>query len=382
VTDTPALSPEETTAAESLLARAWGTSVSVRAAEEIWGRSHILRLWLADGRSAMLKRSRTENFGDRERTFGNELAALELLNGMRRAVAPRLFGADPETGILVMEDLGPGSTLAHSLLDGDRDRASADLVRYARALAAIHAWSIAQVTVAGLPAPGLGEPEWMGAIVRGKEPFLAVMAGLGLTTDGVGDDIDLLVSLLRGTRATGLVHSDPCPDNTHIADGNCRIIDFETSGWGAVALDTAYLLTPFPSCWCFASLPPGATGAALQAYGAEIATAGVDLGPDWDAVMTAAMAGWLVARGESLGEALDEDEDWGTTTMRPRLLTWLRSFGQAADRSGALPRLRSLAAAAEELLSARWPEALVPEYPAFAGPEALVARNPEDWESP
>jgi Ser/Thr protein kinase RdoA (MazF antagonist) len=382
VTDPPALSPDETTATESLLARAWGTSVSVRAAEEIWGRSHILRLRLADERTVMLKRHRTENFGDRDRTFGNELAALELLNGMKRSVAPRLFGADSGTGILLMQDLGPGSSLAHSLLDGDRDRASADLVSYARALAAMHSWSIAEVTLAGRPAPALGEPEWMGAILRGKEPFLTVMAGLGLATDGVGDDIDRLVSLLRGTRATGLVHSDPCPDNTHIVGGNCWLIDFETSGWGAVALDAAYLLTPFPSCWCFASLPPGATGAALRAYGQEVAAAGVDLGRDWDAVMTAALAGWLVARGKALGEALDEDEDWGTTTMRPRLLTWLRSFVQSADRSGALPFLRTLAAAARERLSARWPEALVPEYPAFAGPGALVARNPEDWESP
>jgi Ser/Thr protein kinase RdoA (MazF antagonist) len=382
VTDSPALSPEERTATESLLARAWGTSVAVRAAEEIWGRSHILRVRLADERTVMLKRHRTENFGDRDRTFGNELAALELLNGMEPAVAPRLLGADPEAEFLLMEDLGPGTTLAHSLLDGDRDRAEADLISYARALAAMHSWSIAQVALARRPAPALGEPEWMGAIVRGKEPFLAVMAGLGLAVDVIGDEIDLLVSLLRGSRATGLVHSDPCPDNTHIADGNCRIIDFETSGWGAVALDAAYLLTPFPSCWCFASLPPGATEAALQAYWEEVAAAGVDLGSDWDAVMTAALAGWLVARGKDLGEALDADEDWGTTTMRPRLLTWMGSFIQAADRSGALPRLRGLAAGARERLSARWPEALVPEYPAFAGPGAVVARNPEDWEAP
>ena len=53
-----------------------------------------------------------------------------------------------------------------------------------------------------------------------------------------------------------LVHGDACPDNVHrLADGVCRIFDFETSGWGAVALDAAYLLAPFPSCWCFASLP-------------------------------------------------------------------------------------------------------------------------------
>jgi hypothetical protein len=377
VTDLPVLSPDETSAAESLLTQFWGHSVSVRAAEEAWRPSHIVRLLLSDGRSVVLKRHGTENFGDRDRAFGNELGALDFLNGMETAVAPRLFGADTEAGFLLMEDLGPGSSLADSLMHGDRDQAEADLVSYARALAAIHSWSIARVASSGLAAPSMGEPEWMGAIVRGKEPFLAVMSGLGLATEGVGDDIDLLVSLLRGTRATGLVHSDPCPDNTHFADGNCRLIDFETSGWGAVALDVAYLLTPFPSCWCFASLPPGATGTALRAYEEEVAVAGVDLGPDWDAVLTAALAGWLVARGEALGQALDEDEDWGTTTMRPRLLTWQRSFIQAADRSGALPRLRDLAAAANESLSARWPDAVVPDFPALARPGALVALDPD-----
>lgn len=371
------LSPADTSAVESLLGQCWGTSVSVRATEEIWARSHIMRLWLTNDRSVVLKRHGPENFGNRDRSFGNELAALEFLNGMETAVAPRLFGADTEAGFLLIEDLGPGSSLADSLMHGDRDRAEADLVSYARALAAIHSWSIARVTSSGLPVPSIGEPEWMGAIVRGKEPFLAVMAGLGLATDGVVADVDLLVSLLRGTRATGLVHSDPCPDNTHFVDGTCRLIDFETSGWGAVALDVAYLLTPFPSCWCFASLPPRVAGPALLAYEEEVAAAGVDLGPDWDAVMTAALAGWLVARGKALGEALDADEDWGTTTMRPRLLTWLRSFIQGADRSGALPRLRDLAAAADERLSARWPEALVPDYPALARPGAPVARDPE-----
>jgi Ser/Thr protein kinase RdoA (MazF antagonist) len=378
VTDSPALSAAETSAAESLLAQCWGTSVSVRAAEEVWARGHIVRLWLTDHRSVVLKRHRTENFGDRDRTFGNELTALDFLNGMETAVAPRLIGADPS--FLLMEDLGPGSSLAYSLMHGDRDRAEADLVSYARALAAIHSWSIARVTTSGRPAPSMGEPEWMGAIVRGKEPFLEVMARLGLATDGIGDDVDLLVSLLRGTRATGLVHSDPCPDNTHFVDGNCRLIDFETSGWGAVALDAAYLLTPFPSCWCFASLPPGSAGTALRAYEDDVAAAGVDLGADWDAVMTAALAGWLVARGKALSEALDEDEDWGTTTMRPRLLTWLRSFIRAAERSGALPRLRDLAAAADDGLSARWPEAVAPDFPALARPGAPVARDPDGWE--
>jgi len=387
VTDSGVLSASETCAAESLLSSVLGTPVTIRAAEMIWRRSHIVRLRLADESSVVLKRSREENPGGRGRAFGAELAALELLNGMDTAVAPRLLGADAEAGILIMEDLGPSSSLAHSLLARDRGRAEADLIAYARALGAMHSWSngrsveFAEVRARRATSADSAAPDWLGAIVGGKERFLALTSRLGLPSDGVDDEIDSLEVLLHGAGHTGLVHSDPCPDNTHIADGNCRIFDFETSGWGPVALDAAYLLAPFPSCWCFASLPDDVAGPALQAYRDQLTSAGIILGPEWDAAMTAALAGWVVARAEALGQALDEDRDWGTTTMRPRILTWLSSFTGAAERTRALPRLGSLAQAIHEQVSLRWPEPVVPDYPALARPGASLARLPRGWEA-
>jgi hypothetical protein len=174
----------------------------------------------------------------------------------------------------------------------------------------------------------------------------------------------------------GLVHGDLCPDNTHITDAGCRIIDFEMSGWGPIALDVAYLLAPFPSCWCFASLPAFAADPALLAYREQVTSAGLDLGPDWEAALTAALAGWVVARGAGIGRALDRDPRWGTTTVRPRLLTWLASFTEAAERTGVLPRLTSLADAIRERLVQSWPDTAVPEYPALASPGATVVRRP------
>ena len=390
MTDSPVLSAADTSAAESLLASAWGTRVAVREADTIWGRSHIVRLRLTgDDRTVVLKRRRAENFGGRARTFDAELTVLEFLNTMETAVAPRLLGADAGAGILIMEDLGPGSSLAHSLLARDRGRAEADLVAYARALGTMHSWSSGRsrefaglrARHAGSDAAGL-EPDWMGAITGGKEPFLAVAARLGLPGDGVvGDEIDSVSVLMRGSGYTGLVHSDPCPDNTHIADGNCRVFDFETSGWGPVALDAAYLLAPFPSCWCFAGLPASVAGPALRAYRDQMANAGIDLGPDWEAALAAALAGWVVARGAAIGRALDEDRDWGTTTARPRMLTWLRSFAEAATRVGVLPRLRSLAEEMHSRLRERWPSTTVPDYPALARPGAPLARLPRGWGS-
>lgn len=394
------LSAEETQAAQSLLAAAGGGGERARVvlAEKIWDRNHILRLTLADGRTAVLKRHRTENAGDRRRGgFQAELTALEFLNAMEPAVAPRLLGADTGAGILIMEDLGPAASLADSLLARDRARAQAGLVAYGRALGTMHAWSLGrpgrfaelEARHAGSPGPGARprEPDWASAIARGKDGFLLAAARLARLRNGaitaVSAEIDSLGAMLRGRdgRYTGLVHSDACPDNTHITGGACRIFDFETSGWGSVALDAAYLLAPFPSCWCFASVPAEATARAMRAYRDQMTSVGVSLGPDWDAAVAAALAGWIVARGAAISRALDEDREWGTTTVRPRLLTWLRSCTDTAARTGVLPRFRSLTAALHDELSLRWPEATVPGYPAFARPGALLARPPSGWQS-
>jgi aminoglycoside/choline kinase family phosphotransferase len=370
----PALSPAETRTAEALLARAWGPGTSVRAAEPIWDRSHVVRLHLATGRSVVLKK-RADND-----SFGVELAALEYLNGMPEPVAPRLLGADADAGILLIEDLGPGPSLADSLLTGDRSRVRADLVCYAEALGSMHAWSM------GRPRdPRLGTPPWPDAVARGKDAFLGAAVSLGLpaaaaaAAAAAGTDIDELSLLLNETGYRGLVHGDACPDNVRILDGRCWIFDFEHSGWGAVALDASYLLAPFPSCWCFGRLPASVAAPAMSAYRGRLEAAGIDLGPSWDTAMTAALGAWIVTWGDAIAKVLKEDGEWGTTTMRPRLLTWLRSFTSAAARSGALPGLRVLAAGLHERLSARWPEAAIADFPALARPGSAQVQVPDFW---
>jgi hypothetical protein len=158
----PALSAAETRTAEALLARAWGRGTSVRAAEPIWNRSHVVRLHLATDSSVVLKKQAGND------SFGVELAALEYLNQMPEPVAPRLLGADGGAGILLMEDLGPGASLADSLLTGDRSRVRADLVSYAEALGAMHAWSMRRPRD-----PRLGTPPWPGPPPGARTPSSA-----------------------------------------------------------------------------------------------------------------------------------------------------------------------------------------------------------------
>lgn len=379
------LSAAEADVAAGVLASAWGERTEIRTAELIWNRRHIVRLRLGDGRSAVLKRRGNQPARSGQgRSFGVELAVLEYLNAMPAPVAPRLLGADPDAGILLMEDLGPGTSLADSLLAGDRARAGADLVAYARALGALHGWSIGRpgdlAALRARYAPGAPPaPAWLGATESGRDALLEVATRLSAPTGGVAAEISEMTAMLTGTSYAGLVHGDACPDNVHLADGVCRIFDFETSGWGAVAQDAAYLLAPFPSCWCFASLPAAVAAPAVAAYRGCLRDAGIQLGPDWDAVTAAALATFIIARGRVIGRALDEDRPWGTTTMRPRLLTWLRTFTDTASRAGVLPRLADLAAALHDQLSRRWPGLVIPEYPALAQPGAAALPWPDWW---
>jgi hypothetical protein len=297
-------------------------------------------------------------------------------------VAPRLLGADATAGILLMEDLGQGASLADSLLTGERERAEADLIAYARALGSMHAWSMQCVPGPAGPEahPAMErDPGWLTAITNGKEPFLAAAARMGLPSDGVASEIDQIPVTLREGGNVGLVHDDPCPDNVLLFDGACRIFDFETSGWGSVVLDAAYLLAPFPSCWCFADLPAEVAAPAVDAYRETLGAAGIGLGTEWDAGVAAALAGWIVARGRALTEVLDEDPTWGTTTMRPRLLAWLRNFIERASDDQALPRLRAILVEMHDQLSSRWPEVRVPEYPALARPGSQPVPVPDWW---
>jgi hypothetical protein len=61
-----------------------------------------VRLRTRDGRSAILKRARSdpEAGASGSESFGIELASLEYLAGMPVPVAPRLLGADVTAGVL------------------------------------------------------------------------------------------------------------------------------------------------------------------------------------------------------------------------------------------------------------------------------------------
>jgi Ser/Thr protein kinase RdoA (MazF antagonist) len=263
-------------------------------------------------------------------------------------------------------------------LGGDRRTATADLVAYARALASVDVWSLEHVAAyeAARRRHGVGEETraWRAsAIAAQRDRFVAVVGELGVDARGISSELDELEAILDGGRYAGVVHGDPCPDNVWIIDGECRIFDFEKTGRGSIALDAAYVLAPFPTCWCFARLPADVASPALAAYGEVLDRAGVDTGEAWQRALAAALSVSVIGRSDQLARALQEDERWGTAPMRPRFLAWIDSFVAAATDADAFPRVRALHVELGDRLRSAWPDTVVPEYPAFAEPGSVRA---------
>lgn len=376
------LTPHERTAAEALLADAWGAPVVLDAVEILEERTHALRVVATDGRAAILKRPKEPFDGqsDLEKLgFAIEWATLEYLDAMPEAIAPRLLGAASDPEILLIEELPAGRSLADSLLEGDAATAAADLVTYAEALATMSVWSLGRVGAyeAARRRHGVGDDTraWRAsAIETSRDRFSAVVAALGVNPRGAEPELDEVARIIQDGDHAGVIHGDPCPDNVRITDGQCRIFDFEKTGRGSIALDATYVLAPFPTCWCFAHLPTEVAAPALAAYRRVLDAAGADTGPNWDRALVAALGASLICRSDQLDRVTTEDRQWGTTTMRPRFLQWIDAFVTTATELEVFPRLRVLHTELGERLRAAWPEAVVPEYPAFAGPGAVVAR--------
>lgn len=398
--DGEVLNAAERRAADRVLVAAWGPGTAVEGAAAMAGRPHVVRLRTASGRTAILKRPRRPAdslWGGEPEGMATEWATLAFLAGTPGAerAAPRLLGGDADQQLFVMEELPAGRSLAHALLDEDGPAAEAGLVAYATALGRLHAATLGRrdELVAARAERGLGPGRswWATKVAGARDGFVAVVTepgepavaaraagGVAPSVDALEAELDVVERTLDGAEGpAALVHGDPCPDNVLVVDGHCWAFDFERAGWGSVAADAAYLLAPFPSCWCFATLPTGCADAGWAAYMRELAVAGADLSGAWDRALAAALAAYVVTRvARTVGPTGGGiDEEWGTATMRPRLRAWAAAFLRAPG-AAAFPTLRAAVAEVDHRLVG---EAPAVAYPALPVPGAAPVAAPEGW---
>ena len=308
-------------------------------------KAHVARLRVRGGTTVVAKRP------VEPAAFARELQALRLLP---EAVRPALEAAGDD--LLVIEDLGPGPSLADLLLGDDPAAAEAALVAWAGTLGQ-----------ALRPTMRHGTPEEPEGLEAGLDEVRLLASALDVPVPaGVDDDVASIASMLaRPGPWVAFCPSDTCPDNNRVLpDGSVRLFDFEGAGWRHAAVEAAYCRAPFCTCWCMARLPDGMTESMEDAFLAALAP--TDPVAFLDVVTPAAVHLTLVQfdwfRRFVLGErtAPARAPSTGRQSVYARLLT-------VAGERERLPALAEVADGLAAAILGRWPDAAaIPLYPAFS----------------
>jgi hypothetical protein len=155
------------------------------------------------------------------------------------------------------------------------------------------------------------------------------------------------------------IHGDVCPDNVVLAGDHVRLIDFEFGRFGHALLDAAYVRMMFPTCWCAKRLPARLVAVTESAHRAELVRGCPDAGDDrvFAPALSRACAFWALNTVDwHLEAALEQDRQWGISTIRPRVLARLEGFITTAESFDQLPALRGAANRLLAVLRRRWPE--------------------------
>jgi hypothetical protein len=376
-------------AAERLLSRRAGASVVLADPEDLGGsgRSVVARARVARNpfslpRSLVVKQYVADPPPDRPDPFRCEVASCQLFTALPPEVRPSpvIIAHDPQSRLLVLEDLGRSSTLADKLFGPDPAAAHTCLLGWARGLGRMQAATAAREHDFGALLRRLGERSWRDPMAAEARAALAGVPELLAEKLGVqvGDaevrEAHETARLLGGTRYRAFSPSDTCPDNNLVTSRGVRFVDFEWGCFRDVALDAAYFVVPFPACAASFALPPGMSDTLLAAWRNEIITVWPDLDePEllegrllraqllWVWLCT----WWLLPRIEERDMPIGPDP-----TRSPRISTALAHYwGQTADvaeRAG-FDATAELGRAVAHALAERFPEApsLLPVFPAF-----------------
>lgn len=308
-------------------------------------RAVVARLDLGNGETAIAKRP-----FERE-SFTGEVEALRVLP---RDTCPALLGSGD--GVLVMEDLGTGPSLADLLLSPAGTPVERALESWARTLGR----ALRATLRSGVPSAPLD-------LRAGLVELLALAGELGIAAPaGVEDDVHLIAETLS-SQSPWLAYcpGDTCPDNNRVLDdGSVRLFDFEGSGWRHAATEAAYCRAPFCTCWCVAAMPAGMTasmeGAFLDALDPPSRT-------EFCATVGLADVSWaLIPFADYLRRFVHESPRIGPRALldgRQIVVVRLAAVQAQGER---IPALAELAGGVRDAIIRRWPEAAeLPRYPAF-----------------
>ncbi|GAA4699169.1 phosphotransferase [Phytohabitans rumicis] len=329
-------------------------------------RSQVVRATVDGGPGTVIVKAHAPGFADH---WSRESAALAVLRG-RGLPVPDLIAAVDDPPLVVLADVGDGPSLADALLGDDAGVATQRLYWWADALATVHAATTGDGPRFAAALGGVSSLDSMPDLLALAADLLAAR----LPTLGVVPGAKALAELSGAAAALGpggwaLTPADACPDNNVVTPAGLVLVDFEQAAMRHVAWDAAYLLVPWPSCWCSWGLPAEVADAALArwrtAVGPSIPVVS-DAAFDRDLdVAVAACA--LLSTGWFLAGALDEEREapGGGTSGPTRRAVIQHRMRLTAQRHAVVPALADLA---DEILAAtvqRWGDLRLQTAPAF-----------------
>jgi len=297
--------------------------------------------------------------------FCHEWVGLTLLQQLITdpPLAPRFYGGDPATGILVMEDLGTAPLLWDQLQGHDSQVATTQLVALATTLGRMHTQTIGQQPrfeqlreplTSSQPPKSVDHYAW----IRPTFEATAATLGIPLLPTALHDLAMLRQILTEPDPFRAYTQGDPSPGNCLFVDSSMRLLDFGVGAYRHAFVD-------FPPPWCWQHIPLSVMRQMIDAY--QMALAGG---------CAAAADPVRFAHGLVEGCAywsMTLLKDWPLTEvaanlgMRRNLLHVLESFVKLSQQTMYLETLGTMTAAVVEAIGRRWPvdTSQAAYYPAF-----------------
>jgi len=356
------------TVADALAAGSRALGVPLGAPEELKGsdRTLVVRARAPQG-SVVVKLHRDATAESAVR----EPAGLEVAGGQG---TPRLLAVTDPAGV-VLEDVGAGDDLAELLLGTAPAVAADGLRRWAAALGALHArtadcggqlQAALDRGAARLIVPAVSAAGTPAMLARAGDALAADLPLLGVhPSEQALAELRGLDGLLGGPpQAWALTPSDACPDNNRLTVDGLVLLDLEGAQLRHVAWDAAYLLVPWPSCWCSWRLPADVAHAALESWRAAVALPYAH-DPAFEDDLRTVSLGWaMTSAGWFLRRAAQDDQPQPATPTRKAMVQHrLVAAVEVPHR-----QLPALAALAHELLQSTydaWGEVALQLAPAF-----------------
>jgi hypothetical protein len=328
-------------------------------------RSRVRRV-RADSDSLIVK-----EFAGSDEGWVRESASLSVLPGEVRA--PRLVAAGAVPPIVVMSDLGRGTSVADALLGKEPAVAADAVVQWATAIGVLHRATsgLRDAFHEALKARAGDLPISESTLADDLESAAANMARhcpeLGVHVPaGAWEELRALATRLTGDGRAALTPADACPDNNLQTEDGLALIDFEGAQWRHIAWDLAYLIVPWPSCWCSWRIPVGVAERAMDAYQTASNVSDVDTA-GFHRDVDAAVVGWAyVSTSWFLPRALPDIAPVAKPGRpAPSYRAMILHRLDLVRRSAETPALAGLSDRLHNTLTARWGEVILPYAPAF-----------------